>query len=60
MAEFAKRCRMNLAQNAKGKFQLDITAEYETPEESARMLADAIDRANAVVAQKGLQLVTAD
>ena len=37
------RCRMNLALSAKGYVQFDVTAEYESPEQTAENLAKAIE-----------------
>ena len=51
------RCRINFAQDAKGFVKLDITSEYATPEESARMMAEAIDLARATAASKGLKML---
>ncbi len=54
-----KRTRMNVSLTAKGLAQYDVTAEYDTPEESAEQLGKAIDLVKKVCADKGLQLVTA-
>lgn len=51
------RCRMNLKLSAKGDAQFDVTAEYETPEQTAENLAKAIDLCRAVMAEKGLKEV---
>ena len=51
-----KRCRMSVKQNSKGLFQLDVTAEYDTPEESAKQLDKAIQVALKVVEERGLKL----
>lgn len=45
---------MNMSQNDKGSWQLDVTSEYPTPEESALNLAKAIDLARQVGHEKGL------
>lgn len=50
-----KRVRINLSQNAKGLVQFDITAEFETVDESKAALASAIDAVRAVIAEKGLK-----
>lgn len=50
------RVRMNVSQNAKGLVQFDLTAEFPTPEESKRALAEAIDGVRQVCAEKGLKL----
>ena len=58
MIDVAKRTRMNLSQTAKGLYQIEVTAEYETPELTAENLAKAIDLAKQVCAEKGLPMVT--
>lgn len=50
-----KRVRINLSETAKGLVQWDITAEFETVEETKKALADAIDAAREVIKGKGLQ-----
>ena len=52
------RTRINMSQSAKGVWQIEVTAEYSTPEESAKNLADTIDRARKVAEEKGLPLAT--
>lgn len=54
-----KRVRINLSETAKGLVQWDITAEFETVEETKKALADAIDDAREVIKEKGLQEVHA-
>lgn len=54
-----KRVRINLSETAKGLIQWDITAEFETVEETKKALADAIDAAREVIKEKGLQEVHA-
>lgn len=54
-----KRVRINLSETAKGLVQWDITAEFETAEETKKALADAIDAAREVIKEKGLQEVHA-
>lgn len=49
-----KRVRINLSETAKGLVQWDITAEFETVEETKKVLADAIDAAREVIKEKGL------
>lgn len=49
-----KRVRINLSETAKGLIQWDITAEFETVEETKKALADAIDAAREVIKEKGL------
>ena len=48
-----KRVRINLSETAKGLVQWDITAEFETVEETKKALADAIDAAREVIKEKG-------
>ena len=54
-----KRVRINLSETAKGLIQWDITAEFESVEETKKALADAIDAAREVIKEKGLQEVHA-
>lgn len=54
MPETNKRVRINLSETAKGLVQWDITAEFETVEETKKALADAIDAAREVIKEKGL------
>ncbi|MBR2020794.1 MAG: hypothetical protein IJ939_00005 [Clostridia bacterium] len=54
-----KRVRINLSETAKGLIQWDITAEFETVEETKKALAEAIDAAREVIKEKGLQEVHA-
>lgn len=54
-----KRVRINLSETAKGLVQWDITAEFETVEETKKALSDAIDAAREVIKEKGLQEVHA-
>lgn len=49
-----KRVRINLSETAKGLIQWDITAEFETVEETKKALSDAIDAAREVIKEKGL------
>ena len=51
------RTRMNLSQNSKGLFQLDVTSEYDTPERAAEELGKAIDLAKKTCTEKGIKLV---
>jgi hypothetical protein len=48
---------MNLSQGAKGTWQIDVTAEYETPELTAIHLSRAIDQVKKIVEEKKLPLV---
>ena len=54
MEENNKRTRMNISTTAKGLAQWDVTAEYSTPEESAKHLSDAIDKVREIIRGKGL------
>ncbi|MBQ7166319.1 MAG: hypothetical protein IJR93_05185 [Treponema sp.] len=54
-----KRVRINLSETAKGLIQFDITAEFESVEETKAALAAAVDAARAVIAEKGLKEVSA-
>jgi hypothetical protein len=53
-----KRVRINLSETAKGLIQWDITAEFETVEETKKALAEAIDAAREVIKEKGLTEVS--
>lgn len=54
--ESTKRTRMGFGMTAKGLVQLDVTVEYETPEEAAEAARKAIDLYKAICAEKGLKL----
>lgn len=54
-----KRVRINLLQNSKGLVQWDITAEFETVEETKANLSAAVDAAREVIKVKGLVEVSA-
>ena len=54
-----KRVRINLSETAKGLVQFDITAEFETVEETKSALMEAVDAARSVIAEKGLKEVSA-
>lgn len=54
-----KRVRINLSETAKGLIQWDITAEFETVEETKAALSAAIDAAREVIKTKGLKEVLA-
>ena len=54
-----KRVRINLSETAKRWIQFDITAAFETVEETKAALAAAVDAARAVIAEKGLKEVSA-
>lgn len=51
------RTRMNLSQNAKGLYQLEVTAEYDTPELTAEALGNAIELARKTCTEKSIKLV---
>lgn len=53
-----ERVRINLSETAKGLIQWDITAEFETVEETKKALAEAIDAAREVIKEKGLTEVS--
>jgi hypothetical protein len=57
MEASSKRTRMNLAHDSKGFVKFDITAEYETPEETAIQLGKAIDLVQKTAKDHGLKLV---
>ena len=59
MDETNKRTRMNVSLTAKGLAQWDVTAEYDTPEETAAQLGKAIDLCREVIKNKGLSEVGA-
>lgn len=53
-----KRVRINLSETAKGLIQWDITAEFETVEETKKALSEAIDAVREVIKEKGLTEVS--
>ena len=53
-----KRVRINLFETAKGLIQWDITAEFETVEETKQALSAAIDAAREIIKEKGLTEVS--
>lgn len=53
-----KRVRINLSETAKGLIQWDITAEFETVEETKKALSEAIDAAREIIKEKGLTEVS--
>lgn len=53
-----KRVRINLSETTKGLIQWDITAEFETVEETKKALSEAIDAAREVIKEKGLTEVS--
>lgn len=53
-----KRVRINLSETAKGLIQWDITAEFETVEETKQALSAAIDAAREIIKEKGLTEVS--
>lgn len=54
-----KRVRINLSETAKGLIQWDITAEFESVEETKAALSAAIDAAREVIKAKRLTEVSA-
>jgi hypothetical protein len=59
MEQNNKRVRINLTESAKGLWQIDATAEFETVDEAATALSEAIDKAREILKQKGLQEASA-
>jgi hypothetical protein len=53
-----KRVRINLSETAKGLIQWDITAEFETVEETKTALSEAIDATREIIKEKGLKEVS--
>lgn len=53
-----KRVRINLSETAKGLIQWDISAEFETVEETKKALSEAIDAAREIIKEKGLTVVS--
>lgn len=47
-----KRVRINLSETAKGLIQWDITAEFETVEETKKALSEAIDAAREIIKEE--------
>jgi len=45
-----------MKQSSKGTFQIEVTAEYDTPEESGKQLNKALEEAYRVASERGLQL----
>ena len=54
-----KRVRINLSQYSKGLIQFDITAEFESVEETKVALSAAVDATREVIKAKGLTEVSA-
>lgn len=52
-----KRVRMNISLTAKGLAQWDCTAEFDSPEESAEKLGEAIKLLRSTIKQNGLKEV---
>lgn len=52
-----KRLRMNISITAKGLAQWDCTAEYDSPEESAEKLNEAIKLIRSTIKSNGLKEV---
>jgi hypothetical protein len=53
-----KRVRINLSQTAKGLWQMDATAEFETVAECEKQLDEAIKAAKRVMAANDLKEVS--
>ena len=53
------RVRINAAQDAKGFFKLEATAEFDTVEEAADNVAKALTAANASITAAGFKVVVA-
>jgi hypothetical protein len=51
----ARRVRINLSQSAKGLFQIDATAEFETVAECEKALDEAVRAARRVIEGNGLK-----
>ena len=54
MEETNRRTRMNIDITAKGLAQWSVTAEYDTPEDAAKYLSEAIDKVRQIIKEKGL------
>lgn len=52
------RTRINLSQTAKGPYQLEVTAEYDTPEEALKALDAAFEGAKKLCEDKGIPLAS--
>lgn len=52
-----KRVRMNISLTAKGLAQWDCTAEFDTPEKSAKELSKAIKLLKETIKENGLKEV---
>ena len=50
-----KRVRMNISLTAKGLAQWDCTTEFDSPEESAKKLDEAIKLLRSTIKQNGLK-----
>lgn len=55
-----QRVRMNVKQSAKGAIQFDITAESTSPEESGKLLGEALDKVKMVIESKGYKLAVGE
>jgi hypothetical protein len=54
------RVRINATQDAKGRYKLEATAEFETPGAAATNLAEALRSAESALAAEGYVLLRAD
>lgn len=57
--EGVNRCRMNFAQDAKGRVKMDLTVQAETPEETAEQAKKAVELYRQVCQARGLTLLEA-
>jgi hypothetical protein len=48
------RVRLNFSQTAKGAVQIDCTVEFPTVEECEQAMRNLLDRARAIIKEKGL------
>jgi len=51
------RVRINAAQDAKGFYKLEATAEFDTVEDAAKNVADALVAANASLTAAGFKVI---
>ena len=54
----AQRVRVNLSQNAKGLYQLEVTSEFPTVEEAVANLGKTVDAVHALGKEKGWLFVS--
>lgn len=53
-----QRTRINLSQNAKGLYQLEVTSEYPTPEEAVAKLGQTVDLVHLMGKERGWLFVS--